>query len=127
VNALSPETISLIVVLGALIAPPVVSLLKRSHWSPTVKQFVVALVSLAIAAAAIAIVSRRSFGLPFMTLASFIFAGSQLIYGAYFRGSGADNYLTAIGSVLGVTAAQPDEVDTAKPTALAVTPGPPGP
>jgi hypothetical protein len=95
---MNPQIIAIITTIGALAVPPVVSLLKRTRWSTSVKQLVAGVLSIAIAAVAIWIVAPKDFGLPLVTLAGLVYAGSQIIYGVYFRGSTVATLLTKIGN-----------------------------
>lgn len=95
---MNPQVIAIITTIGALVVPPVVSLLKRTHWSAQIKQLVAGVLSFAIAAIAIYIVAPKDFGLPLVNLTGLVYAGSQIIYGAYFRGSTVATLLTKIGN-----------------------------
>lgn len=95
---LTPAVVALITTIGALVVPPVVSLLKRESWPNQIKQLVAGVLSLGIAAAAIAIVAPADFALPLLTLGGLIYAGSQVIYGAYFSNSTLETLLRRIGS-----------------------------
>jgi hypothetical protein len=123
---LSPQTVAIILAIGSLVVPPLVSLLKREKWPTQVKQLIAAALSLAISAAAIALVARHDFGLPFVSMASLVYVGSQIIYGAYFKSSAADIYLTSVGNVLSALT-NPSDPAVSTPTGLQVNAGQPGP
>lgn len=95
---LSVQLVTIITAIGSLVVPPVVSLLKRENWSAEVKQLIAGVLSLGVAAAAIAIVEPADFGLPLLTLGGLIYAGSQFVYGAYFKNSTVETTLARIGS-----------------------------
>ena len=63
-------------------------------WSAQVKQLIAGVVSLGIAALGLWLVAPKDFGLPFASLAGLVYAGSQIIYGAYFKNSSVDTILT---------------------------------
>lgn len=85
---------TIIVAIGALVVPPVVSFLKNIKWSPQIKQLIAGLLSLGIGALGIWIVAPKDFGLPLASLGGLIYAGSQAVYGLYFKGSSVDTILT---------------------------------
>ena len=95
---MTPQLVAIITTIGALIVPPVVSFLKRENWSPQVKQLICGVLSLGVSAVAIWIVQPADFGLPFVTLGGLVYAGSQLIYGAFFKGSAVETLLASVGS-----------------------------
>ncbi len=96
--ALTPQVVAIITTIGSLVVPPLVSFLKRQSWSAQLKQLLAGVLSTAVAAAAIAIVAPKDFGLSFVTLAGLVYAGGQLVYGAYFKGSSTEVLLAAVGS-----------------------------
>ena len=91
---LTTQTTSIIVAIGALVVPPIVSLIKHITWSAQIKQLIAGVVSLAVAALGLWLVDPKDFGLPFASLAGLVYAGSQIIYGAYFKNSSVDTILT---------------------------------
>jgi hypothetical protein len=91
---LTTQTTSIIVAIGALVVPPIVSLLKHVTWSAQVKQLIAGVLSLGIAALGLWLVDPKDFGLPFAELGGLVYAGSQIIYGAYFKNSSVDTILT---------------------------------
>ncbi len=93
---LSSSTTTIIVAIGALVVPPLVSLIKNEAWSAQVKQLIAGVISLAIAAVAIWLTAPLDFGLPFAQLAALVYAGSQLIYGAYFKQSTFEQVLSNV-------------------------------
>ena len=93
---LSSSTTTIIVAIGALVVPPLVSLIKNQAWSAQVKQLIAAVISLAIAALAFWLTAPSDFGLPFAQLAALVYAGSQFIYGAYFKQSAVEQVLTNV-------------------------------
>lgn len=95
---LSVQVIATITAIGSLVVPPVVSLLKRENWNPQVKQLIAGVLSLGVAAAGIAIVEPADFGLSLVTLGGLIYAGSQIVYGAYFKNSTVESALAKLGS-----------------------------
>ncbi len=96
--SLTPQIVALITAIGGLVGPPVGSLLKRGNWSAQLKQLIAGVVSAGVAAGAIAIVNPNDFGLPFVSLAGLVYAGSQVVYGAYFKGSTVEVMLASVGS-----------------------------
>lgn len=91
---LSASTTSIIVTIGSLVVPPLVSLIKNQSWNTQVKQLIAGVVSVVIAAIALYFTAPNDFGLPFVQLAGLVYAGSQIIYGTYFHGSTVNNLLT---------------------------------
>lgn len=124
---MTAQVIALVTAIGALVVPPVVSFLKREKWSAQVKQLIAAVISVAVAVVAIAICARKDFGLPLLQLAALVYAGSQLVFGAYFKGSTADTFLTAIGSVLNATDVPPVTAPVTNVANVAIIPGSPTP
>ncbi len=93
---LSTQLVTIITALGGLVVPPIVSLLKKESWSAQVKQLIAGLVSLLIAAVAVYFVAPSDFGLPFASLAGLVYAGSQVVYGGWFKNSAVDVALTSV-------------------------------
>lgn len=94
-TVLTPQLVALVAVIGGVVTPPVVSLLKRSGWSAQLKQLIAAVVSFAVALVALYVSDRAVFGLGYASLGSIVFLASQLAY-AGFRGSALDRTLTAL-------------------------------
>jgi hypothetical protein len=101
------QIVALITAIGSLVVPPVVSFLKRENWSAQVNQLIAGVISLAVSAVAIWIVAPADFGLPFVTLAGLIYAGSQVIYGAYFKASVVESLLASVGKKVPPTPVPP--------------------
>ena len=95
---MTPQIVAIITTIGSLVVPPVVSFLKREKWSPQIKQLICGVLSLGVSAVAIWIVQPADFGLPFVTLGGLVYAGSQVIYGAFFKGSAVETLLANVGS-----------------------------
>lgn len=95
---LSSHTVAIIVTIGSLVVPPVTSLLKKEQWSAQLKQLIAGVLSIAVAVAGIALTAPNDFGLPLVSLGGLVYAGSQIIYGAYFKNSVLDNKLTGVFS-----------------------------
>jgi hypothetical protein len=93
---LTTQTTTIIVAIGALVVPPIVSFIKHQTWSAQIKQLIAAVVSLAVAGVGLWLVAPKDFGLPFAELAGLVYAGCQLVYGAYFKNSSVDNILTSL-------------------------------
>lgn len=87
-----------IAAIGAAVVPLVVSFLKQQKWSAQVKQLVAAGCSVVVAAVGVAVTTHNWGELNLVELATMVFAGSQVVYGTYFRGSVVETKLTAIGS-----------------------------
>ena len=119
--SLDPQLVAIIVAIGALVVPPCVSFLKREHWPAQVKQLIALVLSCGVVAIALYIEAPKDFGLPFMSLAALVFAGSQIIYGVYFKSSAADTFLTSIGSIVSAAKAVHP---SAAPAPVAVEPPP---
>lgn len=94
----SPAVIAVITTIGALVVPPVVSFLKRESWPSQLKVAVTGVLSVGVAAAAIAIAEPSDFALPLVTLGGLIFAGATLAYHLMFKGSEVDTALTNVGA-----------------------------
>lgn len=95
---LDATTVGTIAAVGSAVIPPVVSLLKREHWSAQVKQAIAGLASIVVAVVGIALTVHNWSALNLTTLAALAYAGSQLVYGVYFRGSVVETRLTSLGS-----------------------------
>jgi hypothetical protein len=98
VTAISPAVIAIITTIGSLAVPPVVSLLKRENWDPAIKHLICGVLSLGVSALALWIVEPADFGLPLLTLGGLIYAGSQIVYQAYFKNSTAETLLARVGN-----------------------------
>lgn len=79
--------------------PPVTSLLKREHWSTSIKTLLAGIVSVGIAVAALAIAGDFGHvhltGLYLLQTAPILFTASQIAYMG-FKDSGPDRTLTAV-------------------------------
>jgi hypothetical protein len=110
VNDLSAATITLIVVIGGIVATPVTSLIKHENWPSQVAQGVCMVVSAAVACAAVAIDQPSLFNAPNVAgLAGLIFTWATIAYPIVFKttsaGRAVNRALTAIGSPKGAHAA----------------------
>ena len=92
-----------IAAIGAAVVPLVVSFLKQQKWSAQVKQLVAGACSVAVAAIGVAVTTHNWGTVNLSELATMVFTGSQLVYGAYFRGSVVETQLAAIGRKPAVT------------------------
>lgn len=122
---LTAQTIAAITTIGALVVPPIVSLLKKENWNPAVKQLIAGVLSLGVAAAGIALTAPSDFALPLLTLGALVYAGSQVIYGAFFQGSSVETLLRRIGnkkSVPSTVVIQIDGKDFTKAVAASMPP-----
>lgn len=93
---LPADTQAIIIAIGALVVPPVVSFIKQESWSAQIKQLLAGVISLIISGVALWLTHPTDFGWPFFQLASLVYAGSQVIYGAYFKNSSVDTILTGV-------------------------------
>ena len=96
-TTLDPTTIGTISAIGAAVIPPLVSFLKRQTWSAQVKQLVAALAALIVAGVGIAVTTQDFTTLAITQLAALAYAGSQVVYGVYFRGSAVETRLRTVG------------------------------
>jgi hypothetical protein len=96
--SLSPTELGTISAIGAAVVPPVVSFLKRQHWTAQTKQAIAFAVSAVVAVVGIAITGASWAPTQLASLIGLVFLGGQAVYGAYFRGSAVDSKLTSVGS-----------------------------
>lgn len=102
IQTLSVQDIANIAAVGAVVVPPVVSLLKREAWSAGVKQAIAGAISCVIALAAL-FAGHAISGAQFINSATIVqtitlvYAASQVAYRG-FHGSTPDTWLTAFGS-----------------------------
>lgn len=87
-----------IAAVGSMVVPPVVSLLKQEKWSAQVKQLIAAVLSAVVALAGLALAGASFSASNIVSLLALIFMGSQVVYGAYFRGSAVEVKLSTIGT-----------------------------
>ena len=108
--SLSAQTIGLITAIGAIIVPPIVSLLKSETWPSHVKQLICLVVSAVVGIVAIEIDQPRLLtSSNVIVLAGFIFTTATFVYTLLFHGSTSDGALTKI-----VFHRQPPKVTTLK-------------
>jgi hypothetical protein len=93
---LTTQTTTIIVAIGALVVPPVVSFIKHATWSAQIKQLIAAAASVAVSAVGLLVTAPHDFGMPFAELSGLIYTGTQAVYGIYFKNSSLDNVLTAL-------------------------------
>lgn len=94
---LSATDTSAIAAVGSVVVPPLVSLLKQQKWSAQVKQLIAVAISAAVAVVGL-LLAGASFNVTnIASLIALIFTGSQVAYGAYFRGSTVETALSAVG------------------------------
>lgn len=84
--------------IGAAVVPLAVSFIKREKWSAQVKQLVAGACSVVVAVVGVVATTHNFNSLNLAQLATMAFAGSQVVYGTYFRGSIVETKLTAIWS-----------------------------
>ncbi len=117
-RGLSAATVAMVATIGGLVVPPVTSLLKREKWSAPVKQSIAAIVSIAVAIAAVYITAPADFSESLVALSAIIFSASQVIYGLYFQRSTVESALSSVFSGSSAPAA---------PTAVTPAAAPPAP
>ncbi len=95
---LTPIEVGTISAVGSAVVPPIVSLLKTAKMSAQVKQLIALVVSAAVAVVGIVLAGASFETTPLVELVALVAAGSQVTYGAYFRGSVVETALTRVGA-----------------------------
>lgn len=105
-NLTAVDTASISAV-GSVVVPPLVSLLKREKWSAQVKQLIAFAIAAIVTVAGLLIAGASFSTTNIASLVALIFTGSQVAYGAYFRGSAVETALSAVGSKAKTVASAP--------------------